>query len=72
MDVYIRLTIPNHIYRFYHDASQYVADSSPESIMSDALCAYAGLLSEEVAKAQKALLQKEGADDGYSERSRSR
>ena len=53
MDVSIKLTIPNYIYRFYHDASQYVADSSPEGIMSDALCAYAMLLSDEVAKQEK-------------------
>jgi len=55
MDVYIRLTIPNYIYRFYQDAARHVADSSPETVMSDALCAYAGLLNADVAKIQKAL-----------------
>ena len=56
MDVYIRLTVPNYIYRFYRDASVHVADSSTEDIMADALCAYAGLLNEEIAKQQKQLL----------------
>ena len=71
MDVYIKLTIPGYIYRFYHDASQHVAESSPERIMSDALCAYAGLLNEEVAKQQNRLLQEENPE-GYSEISKSR
>ena len=71
MDVYIKLTIPNYIYRFYHDASRHVAGSSPESIMSDALCAYAGLLNEDVAKVRKSLLPIQFSD-GYSEISRSR
>ena len=50
MDRLVRLTVPSYIYRFYQQASTHVADSSTEDIMSDALCAYAGLLSEEVAK----------------------
>ena len=49
MDMLIKLTVPNYIYRFYRDASQHVAGSSAEDIMADALCAYAGLLNEEVA-----------------------
>ena len=53
MNVYIRLTVPGYIYRFYHDASQHVAGSSTEDIMADALCAYAGLLNEEISKKQK-------------------
>jgi len=53
MDVYIKLTVPNYIYRFYRDASQHIAGSSTEDIMADALCAYAGLLDKEVAKQQK-------------------
>ena len=53
MDVYIKLTVPGYIYRFYHDASQHVAGSSAEDIMADALCAYAGLLNEDVARHQK-------------------
>ena len=50
MDVLVRLTIPNYIYRFYRDASHYIADSNPEKLMSDALCNYAVLLSEDVAR----------------------
>jgi len=57
MDIMIKLTVPNYIYRFYEDASRHVADCSPEAIMSDALCAYAGLLNEDVAKQQKKDLQ---------------
>jgi len=53
MDMLIRLTVPNYIYRFYRDASQHVAGSSAEDIMADALCAYAGLLNEEVARQLK-------------------
>ena len=53
MDMLIKLVIPNNIYRFYHDASQHVAGSSAEDIMADALCAYACLLNEEVAKQLK-------------------
>ena len=50
MDVLIKLTVPNYIYRFYRDASRHVAGQSAEQIMADALSAYAGLLSSEVAK----------------------
>ena len=71
MNVYIKLTIPNYIYRFYHDAAQHVAGSSPERIMSDALCAYAGLLNEDVANVQKTLLSSEESADGNSGISRS-
>ena len=53
MDIMIKLTVPNSVYRFYQDASRHIEDSSPEKIMSDALCAYAGLLSKEVAKEQQ-------------------
>ena len=50
MDVLIKLTVPNYIYRFYKDASQHIAGSSTEELMADALCAYAGLLDKEVAR----------------------
>ena len=53
MDILIKLTVPNYIYRFYHDASQHVAGSSAEEIMADALCAYAGLLNEDIGKQLK-------------------
>ena len=50
MDIYIKLTVPNYVYRFYKDASQHIAGSSAEELMADALCAYAGLLNKEVAR----------------------
>ncbi len=50
MDVLVRLTIPNYIYRFYRDASQCIAESTPEKLMSDALSNYAVMLSEDVAR----------------------
>lgn len=50
MDVLIKLTVPNFIYRFYKDASRHIADSTPETVMADALSAYAGLLSSDIAK----------------------
>ena len=50
MDVLVRLTVPHYIYKFYANASRHVADSSTEDIMADALSAYAGLLSEDIAK----------------------
>lgn len=50
MDVMIKLTIPNVIYRFYEEASRHIADASPETVMSDALSAYAGLISKDMAK----------------------
>lgn len=59
MDVIIKLTVPNYIYRFYKDASQHVADSSAEEIMSDALCAYAGLLNEEISRQQRDALNQQ-------------
>jgi len=57
MDVLVKLTVPNYIYRFYQQASAYVADCSAEDIMSDALSAYAGLLSEDVAKRREEILE---------------
>ena len=72
MDVMIKLTVPNCIYRFYNDASAHVAGSSPESIMADALCAYAGLLNEDMANTLKLLNAQNETSDGYSEMSRSR
>ena len=72
MDVMIRLTVPNCIYRFYNDASLHVAGSSPESIMADALCAYAGFLNKDVANTLQLRNSQEEITDGYSEISRSR
>ena len=56
MDVLIKLTVPNYVYRFYEGASQHVAGGSAEDIMSDALSAYAGLLSEDIAKKREQML----------------
>lgn len=50
MDILVKLTVPNYIYRFYREASQHVANCTTEDIMADALSAYAGLLSEEISK----------------------
>ena len=64
MDVLVKLTVPNYIYRFYDQASNHVADCSPEDIMADALSAYAGLLSDEIAKQREDVL---GCDTLLSE-----
>lgn len=50
MDILVKLTVPNYIYRFYEEASRHVANCTTEAIMADALSAYAGLLSEEISK----------------------
>ncbi len=48
MDVIVRLTLPNDIYRFYRSISPHISGATPESVMADALCAYAGMLSKDV------------------------
>ena len=63
MDVIIKLTVPNYIYRFYSDASRHVAGRSTEDIMADALCAYAGLLNEDVARQQKEAYTQPGSEE---------
>ena len=50
MDVIVKLTLPNYIYRFYRNSSRHISGSSPEALMADALSAYAGLLSPEIAR----------------------
>lgn len=50
MDVLVKITVPNYIYRFYSKASQHVANCSAEELMADALSAYAGLLSRDISK----------------------
>ena len=50
MDIMVRLTIPNYVYRFYADASKNVADCTPESMMADALLSYGRMLSKDLAK----------------------
>ncbi len=48
MDVIVRLTLPNDIYRFYRSVSPHISGATPESVMADALCAYAGMLSRDM------------------------
>ena len=59
MDILIKLTVPGSIYRFYNQASAHIANSSTEEVMSDALCAYAKLLSEQVAQERKPIAAKQ-------------
>lgn len=63
MDMLIKLTVPNYIYRFYHDASRHVSGSSAEDIMADALCAYAGLLSEEISRQQRDAVNQQTSEE---------
>lgn len=53
MDIMVKLTIPGYIYQFYEQASRHIANGSAEQIMSDALSAYAGMLSIDIAKQQE-------------------
>ena len=53
MNIMVKITVPNYIYRFYQQASRNVADCTAEDIMADALKAYAAIISEEVAKENK-------------------
>ena len=57
MDIIVKVSIPQYIYRFYKQASQHIANSSPEELMADALSAYAGLLSDQVAKEREQEIQ---------------
>lgn len=50
MDIFVKLTIPNYIYKFYDNAARHIAGCNAEDIMADALSAYAGLLSDDIAK----------------------
>ena len=50
MNVTVKVNLPDYIYRFYKGASQYIAESSPEKLMADALSVYAGMLSKDIAK----------------------
>ena len=48
MDVLVKLTVPNCVFQFYQQAASHIAQGSPEQIMSDALSAYAGMLSRDI------------------------
>lgn len=50
MEVTATVHIPDYVYRFYAEASQCIHSRTPEDVMSDALSAYAGMLSRDVAK----------------------
>lgn len=50
MDIAAKITIPDYIYRFYADASRCIHGRTAEDVMADALTAYAGLLSREIAQ----------------------
>ncbi len=50
MDVIVKLTVSGKVYQFYQDAARHIAESSPEDIMSDALCGYAQLISQNLAR----------------------
>lgn len=63
MDVLVKVTLPGDIYRFYAGASAHIAGSSPEELLSDALTAYAELLSPRLQPSE---------EEGNSDTSRSR
>lgn len=50
MDIMVKVTVPGYVYRFYEQAARHVANFTTEELMSDALSAYAGLLSDEIAR----------------------
>ena len=50
MKVTVTVTVPEHIYRFYADASHCIHGRTPEDVIADALTAYAGMLSGEIAR----------------------
>ena len=70
MDVIVKLTVPNYIYRFYRNSAQYISGSSPETVMADALSAYAGLLSEDIARQRAQDVPAEPTESSSSSRSR--
>lgn len=50
MEIAAKITVPDYIYRFYADASRCIHGRTPEDVMADALTAYAGMLSDEIAR----------------------
>lgn len=64
MDIIVKVSVPNYIYQFYQQASRHIADCTPEEVMSDALSAYAELLSDEISKQrQKSLSSHRQVDE---------
>lgn len=70
MDVIVKLTVPNYIYRFYRNSSLHISGSSPETVMADALSAYAGLLSEDIARQRSQETTVEPVENSSTSRSR--
>ena len=50
----VHITIPDEVYRFYENASKFIANHTPEQIMADALTAYAGLLNSKAVQTSDA------------------
>ncbi len=69
MKVLVRLTVPKYIYRFYSDSAQCIRDASAESVMADALSAYACMISEDIALQRTQEAPTEG-ENSSSSRSR--
>lgn len=50
MNIPATVHLPDYIYSFYANASRCILGSTPETVMSDALTAYAGLLCQQIAR----------------------
>ncbi len=61
MEITARITLPEYIYRFYADASRCIHGRTAEEVMADALTAYAGLLSREIARKTEPLPEEENS-----------
>ena len=49
MEITARIRIPDHIYRFYAEASRCIHGRTPEDVMADVLTAYVGMLNRNTA-----------------------
>ena len=50
MEIPATIHLPDYIYSFYANASRCIQSSTPETAMADALTAYAGMLSQQIAR----------------------
>ena len=50
METRANIVLPDYIYRFYAEASHCIRGRTPEDVMADALTAYAGMLSRDIAR----------------------
>lgn len=57
MDILVKLTVPNYVYQFYHQASAHIEGHDTEALMADALSAYAGLISKDIFKERDTQLE---------------